>query len=136
MPALLEPISVREALQAKEVRIEVLPREIRTIGPFEERAAEAYRVADVQSFADLQALGLVPHGLSEQHAQEAMRADDVTFRERQREAGECACQEGRSANGLARRSRIQASLAEALPAAFRSRAGIEEEHPGVVQVYH
>jgi hypothetical protein len=104
-----EPIYVEDALRGNGVQIEVPPGEILTIGPFEERYADVYRIAEVRSFADLQALGLVPDGISEQEASAALVADDRDFRGR-RDLGDrpnASCQDGRPAEARAiSRSRI------------------------------
>lgn len=136
----LEPVSVHEALRKNEIRIEVPPQEIRTVGPFEERYAEAFRVAEVKSFEDLQVLGMIPRELTEPRALDAIRADDAAFRDRhrelQRELRDCDCQEHSSANVTSfRRSRIQSSLATLLPDHFRSRLDLDEVNPGILHVY-
>jgi hypothetical protein len=138
-----QSIDVSRALRSNGVSINVPPRESVTIGPFEARYAEAYRIAEVQSFDDLQALGLVPRTLSEDVAREAMLGDDDEFRTLRRtarnapERGECSCHEQAAGHGSSiRRSRVQSRLAEALASsmpAFRNSAAREDA--GVVHIY-
>jgi len=133
-----EPISVEDALRGNETQIEVAPGEILSIGPLEERYSEVYRIAEVLSFEDMQALGLVPLGVSEQQAGEALIADDHEFRRRQPDFGARSmspCQETNSVQARPiSRSRIQTNLAEALPSPFRG--SIILDNPDVMHVYH
>jgi hypothetical protein len=133
-----EPISVEDAVRSNEIQIEVAPEETLSIGPFEERYSEAYRIAEVLSFEDQQTLGLVPLGVSEQQASEALIADDHGFEERQRDIrvrSEYSCREINSVQGRAiSRSRIQTNLTEALPSPFRSSMTLGD--PGIIHVYH
>ena len=133
-----EPVDVEYALRATGIQIEVPSGEMVTIGPFEARYADAYRVAEVRSFEDLQSLGLVPRGLSEQTARDALLSDDRAFRERRGDAAErsaCACEDASAAPAARiRRSRIQASLGEALASPSRKSSALDD--PGVIHVYH
>jgi hypothetical protein len=138
-----QSIDVGRALQSNGVTINVPPRESITIGPFETRHAETFRIAEVRSFSDLQSLGLVPRNLSEDVARDAMLGDDDEFRTLRRTArsapehGECSCHEQEAGHGPSiRRSRVQSRLAEALASsmpAFRRSAAREDA--GVVHIY-
>ena len=138
-----QSIDVSRALQSNGVSINVPPGESLTTGPFEARYAEAYRIAEVRSFADLQSLGLVPRDLSEEVARDAMLGDDDEFRTLRRtarnaaERGECSCHEQTAGHGSSiRRSRVQSRLSEALASSTRGfRSAAAREDAGVVHVY-
>ena len=75
------PLSVQEALDATGINIEVPEGESLTVGPFEPRYYEAFRLARISEFQDLQALGLVPDEVEEQVARSALIADDRAYAE-------------------------------------------------------
>ncbi len=137
MPDFPQPIPVDDALRPNDIQIDVPPGEILTIGPFEQRYTDAFRIAEVQSFEGLQALGLVPQGISEQDATDALTADDREFRQRRRDVGEpttCSCQDPHAVQARpVSRSRIQPHLTEALSSPYRRLAALDD--PGVIQVY-
>lgn len=76
-----EPISVEEALSANVPRIDVPEGAELSIGVYGNAFPRAFRVAEVVQFEELQTLGLVPDGISEEQASEAIKADGREYHE-------------------------------------------------------
>ena len=123
------PMAVDEALRATSIVIDVPARESETIGLRSERFSEAFCIANVRSFDEMQVLGLVPRGFSEHEARLAVAEDDREHQARTRElqqaragssrASGCGC-EGEKIK--VSRRRTQANLSALLPEHFRRAA--------------
>jgi hypothetical protein len=72
---------VEQALEATGISIVVPDGESLTVGPFEPRYFEAFRLAEVSTFEDLQRLGFVAQEIAEQEARATVFADDRAYRE-------------------------------------------------------
>jgi hypothetical protein len=138
MANLPEPVTVQEALRAPRVDIEVSAGQARWFGPFDEHAG-AYHIAEIKQFEDLRDLRLIPDGISEQEASDALLADEAAFRVEQKERAmherACSCQDELQPTvriGQARRS--HANLTDVLQKT-RGRL-LEPTDPEVLQVYH
>ncbi|MGI5485015.1 hypothetical protein [Streptomyces lavendofoliae] len=101
-PTFPEPISVEEGLSANVPRLDVPERTELSIGIYGNAFAQAFRVVEVVRFDELQTLGLVPHGITEQQASEAIEADERDYHKalvRVGNAGNHGCSCEGSANG-------------------------------------
>lgn len=81
LPELPVPVSVEEALSAPSLDIHVPEGSELTVGPFEKRHAEAFRLAEVRSFEDLHRLGFIREEITEDEMTAALRHDERLFRE-------------------------------------------------------
>lgn len=138
-----EPISVDEALRTTRTVIEVAAKESETIGLRSERYQDAFCIANIRSFDDLQSLGLVPRGISEEASRSALAEDDREYQARfqefqarhadSRSKENCHCDDGRSQVKPVSRRRTQSNLSALLPERYRS--SVEGPNSGVVHVY-
>lgn len=133
------PMRVVDALANPEHRISVPDGETAVAGPFAEPHAEAFRVAEIQSFDDLQLLGVIPAGVAEDEVLVALREDDRRFRasqplgETSREcSGRCA-REREAITPAVSRGSFQDHLIEVLQPRFGS--GLSPSDPAVMHVY-
>jgi hypothetical protein len=118
--------------------VEVPGGEIRWFGPFDSYAG-IYRVAEVVRFEELQELRIVPGGLSEQEALDALVADETAFREArnraQAERHRCSCQDAASHHAEPRnRERQHTNLASVLRLSYPR--ALATDDPEVQHVYH
>lgn len=121
-----QPISVEEALRGDGIAIEVPEGEALVVGFFSDAYPEAYRVAQVRGFEELQALGLIPNGVTERDVTEAVTADDLLFQEVQARVlgmpGAARREAAPVLGGTLSRRRTQTHLSQALATSL-GRAG-------------
>ncbi|MCA9877192.1 MAG: hypothetical protein KC442_05410 [Thermomicrobiales bacterium] len=140
MRDLPRPTRVVDALANPTHSIEVPDDETADAGPFTERHAEGYRVAEISSFDDLQLLGVIPAGVPEADLMAALREDDRLFASLQRHgapaasgsAGRCA-QDHAVMTPAISRGQFQDHLIEVLQPRFGS--GLSATDPAVLHVY-
>jgi hypothetical protein len=109
-------VSVEEALHSRGVSIVVPERENHSVGLLGDSFHDAYRIADISRFEELQLLGLVPQELTEQQAADVLAADEREFRDRRNAVVERECSCNGQENGAQGRhmKRSHANLAEVL----------------------
>jgi hypothetical protein len=140
------PVSASEALKAADINVDVPNGASEKLGPFEGKWAQAFRVAEIKSFRDLQQLGFVHRELREEHAVQAIRADERAFREaslpsvsraqRARPSQGCSCAEvSREAAFVApTRKRFQNNLIDVLESVVGG--VLRVDHPLVSHSYY
>lgn len=137
------PVSASEALKPADISIEVPARASETFGPFERKYARGFRIAALTSFRDLQLLGLVHRELREEHAIQAVRADerecrDARVRSAPRhhgdESGSCSCTTAVPRIGNASRRDFQNHLIELLEPMIGG--VLTAIHPVVIHTFH
>jgi hypothetical protein len=139
MRELPAPVRAREAREGTGVSIEVPAGERRLVGPFGDYD-DVFRIVEVSRFEDLQELRLIPEGISEQDAIDAVLADEKVWQqERLRhtmDAGGCDCSESDriSDSTPVRRSRQFTNLVELLEAAYQRPMSVDD--PGVMLARH
>ncbi len=133
--ALPAPVSATVALKAATLDIEVPDGTVETIGPFETRYSDAFRIAEVKSFSDLQTLGFVHRDVREETAVQAVRADDRAFRAALAEhAVGCTCEGRASGQGALARRHFQDHLLDELQSVFPS--ALAPDDSAVLHTYY
>jgi hypothetical protein len=126
------PLRAREARQPNGVSIDVPAGETRFVGPFGDYD-DVFRIAEVTRFEDLHELQLVPAGLTEEEAVDAVLADDRLAEEERRRGGGCHCSEGERGDAArSRRGRPMPNLARLMEAAFDRPLAVDD--PSVMLV--
>lgn len=135
-----QPMRVIDALANPTHSIDVPDGETAVAGPFAERHFEGFRVAEIQSFDDLQLLGVIPAAVAEDDVMVALREDDRLFRASQQRTGApLRDSSGRCARGqdvmtpAVGRAHFQDHLIEVLQPRFGS--GLSPTDPAVMHVY-
>ena len=128
---------MREAIRNSGKDIEVPGEETQWFGPFDSYA-DIYRIAEVKGFEELQELGLIPDGLSEQGVAEALAADETAYLEArkraQAEGHYCGCQDPASRHAVTRnREPRHANLANMLRLTHPRSSAVDD--PEVQHVY-
>ena len=116
MHALPVPVSVDEALRGSGTAIEVPDGQNVAVGLFSATHPDLFRIAKVAAFEELQGLELIPRGVSEKDAVDAVTADDLTFRDARNTGGPVrgdACTD--CSDSVPRRRMFQANLRALLP---------------------
>lgn len=137
MLELPDVVSVEEALHRPSLSIRVPDGKQMTVGPFHEHP-KAFRLAEIVRFEDMHRLGFVSERISEEHAVQAIRADERAYREAVRQgagiAASCSCraEEGSQAPRILRR-RFQDNLIELLQPLYRQ--SLTAEDPAVVHPF-
>jgi hypothetical protein len=135
------PVTVEEAMRDAEFDVTVPDGMVMAAGPFEAEYADAFRLAEVTAFADLQRLGFIPDLVDENSLVEAVRADERVFRGLLHRRGtadpdpSCACAAGHAdgAPTLARRH-VQDRLVDLLQPLHRD--VLRADDPAVLHAYH
>lgn len=140
MRELPKPVPVSEALRETSIDINVPEGATMVAGPFERQHFDAFRVAEVTSFKDLQVLGFVPQQVSEEQLTRAIRQDDREHaawlhRTRTASSSHCTCEgsQRRSEAAPARRY-FHNNLVEVLQPLFRG--ALTADDPAVKHTYH
>lgn len=87
-----DPVSVEAALSSRSGDIRVPAGTELTVGPFS-GYADTFKLARVETFADIQKLGFVPEHITEEGAVNALRNDDKLYRDARRnlDMDHCSC---------------------------------------------
>lgn len=134
-----QPMRVIDALANPTHSIEVPDGETDIAGPFTERHAGGFRVAEIQSFDDLQLLGVIPAGVVEDDVMVALRQDDQRFQaarplgDAPQECGGRCGPDRAVATPAVSRGHFQDHLIEVLQPHFGS--GLSPTDPAVMHVY-
>jgi len=142
-----KPVPASAALEGASISIEIPNGGVEFLGPFEQKYAEGFRIAEISSFKDLQLLGLLHGDLREEQVVQAIRADERTYRDLLVRTGQspyrraskshearCTCgSQHTEANVLSRRH-VQNNLIDVLqPLVGDTLASV---HPLVIHTYH
>lgn len=138
-----EPVSAAEAIRDSDTHIRVPDGAEVVIGPFERQYANAFRIARIGTFKDLQTLGFVSSNLSEEQITRAYRNDERAFRDAivsvspsylpVAAAPSCGCGEKRVAPARPSRRHFQNHLVELLQSSITQT--LSPSHPAVVHAY-
>ena len=135
MSELPDVVSVEEALRRSSLSIRVPDREEMTVGPFSAQP-KSFQLAEIRNFKDLHRLGFVADQISEEHAVQALRADERAHREAVRQGAGATCSCDAAEGSLVRqplRRRFQDSLIEILQPLYRQ--SLTADDPAVVHPF-
>lgn len=135
-----EPVTAAEAIRESDMELRVRDGTEVVIGPFERQYARAFRIARVESFKDLQTLGLLHRELREDSVTQAYRNDERAFRDatlggvRRTHVVSDSCGCGRSASSeRPARRRFQNHLIDVLQSSITET--LRPDHPAIIHTY-